>query len=388
MQSCFNDKRCSFTGSIVTRLGEAVIALSLGASSFGQCEIDELFPLDGQRDDKVGWDSAISGNVAILGAPWDDDKGPDSGAAYFYRYNPNVDQWLVDAKILETDGTPHNEFGLSVGVDGSRAIIASPFFQATLHGVVYIYQYDPATKTWSEEALLTASDGVIFDEFGVSVAIDGDVIIVGAPRTTVNSSGRAYVFRYDPKRAGWIEEAILLSSAPINGDTFGYSVDIDGDVAIVASPGGVLAALVFRRDPSSGNWVEQANLTDKAFGGMSVAVFEDTALVGHPGYGVNGFASGAAFVYQFDPDRGTWELEQVLFPSDGRDGDYFGASLAVDGSDVVVGARRSGLIRGLALSIPTGTCPIRTCGSSKPSFSPPMALRATSSDDPSRSVVA
>lgn len=156
MRSCFSLKRCSRTSSILIRLGAAVIPLSFGASSFGQCEIDELFPLDGQREDRVGWASAVSGNVALLGAPWDDDNGTDSGSAYFYRYDPDVGQWLAEAKILEPDGMPYNEFGSSVGVDGNLAIIAAPSFPVALHGVAYIFRYDEAAETWIEEALLTA----------------------------------------------------------------------------------------------------------------------------------------------------------------------------------------------------------------------------------------
>lgn len=338
MRSCFSVKRCSRTSSILIRLGAAVIPLSFGASSFGQCEIDELFPLDGQREDRVGWASAVSGNVALLGAPWDDDNGTDSGSAYFYRYDPDVGQWLAEAKILEPDGMPYNEFGSSVGVDGNLAIIAAPSFPVALHGVAYIFRYDEAAETWIEEALLTASDGVDSDDFGLSVAIDGDVVILGAPRRIANTSGRAYIFRYDPKQSSWIEEAILLSSAPYSDDWFGYSVDIDGDVAIVAMLSGGAAALVYRRDPATGQWVQEGDLTDNTFLGWSVAISEDVALLADPGDSANGDWAGATFVYRFCPAQGTWQFEQRLFASDAQEWDSLGWSVAIEDDLVILSA--------------------------------------------------
>ena len=217
----------------------------------------------------------------------------------------------------------------------------------------------------TESAKLLAADGAANDRFGDSVAISGDVAIVGADGDDDNgiAAGAAYVYRYDG--AQWIEEAKLLASDAAPHEAFGFSVALDGDVAIVGAPGRKLvesqtgaaspgAAYVFRYTGSV--WTEEAKLlaSDGEPGdrfGETVAVSGGTAVVGSPqDDNANGPAAGA--VYTFRKSAGVWAQHQQVLASQPAAGDNFGQAVAAHLTTVVIGApRRSsplGLARGSA----------------------------------------
>ena len=165
-----------------------------------------------------------------------------------------------------------------------------------------------------QQAQLTAADGAAVDWFGYAVAVYGDTALVGAPRHEVSgvaTAGAAYVF---VRSAGaWIAEAKLTATGAAAGDNFGNSVALSGDVALVGAPGrdtagaaDVGAAYVFVR--SAGSWIMQAMLgaDDAAAGddfGLSVALSGDTALVGAPYHPTSGAVdSGAAYVFTHSGD--------------------------------------------------------------------------------------
>ncbi len=200
---------------------------------------------------------------------------------------------------------------------------------------------------------LTAAEPGAYDQFGTSVAISGDVALIGASTNDEfgMGAGAAHVYRFDG--SVWVEEVKLTASDAASGESFGRSVSLDGDVALVgawnADNSGALnddgpgAAYVYRYDSSE--WVEEVKLVasdgesaDRF--GTSVALAEDLAVVGASGEGSilpppSGNAIGAAYVYRFDGSQ--WTEEAKLTSSDGEPGDRFGASVATDGELIVVG---------------------------------------------------
>jgi hypothetical protein len=156
------------------------------------------------------------------------------------------------------------------------------------------------TPTFVRQAKLTASDGAEADGFGTSVAVSGYIAIVGAPLADALGvdSGAVYVFR---RRANgtWREVAKLMPSDGLANRVFGTSVSMSGDTAIIGARG---AAYIFTRTRRNGavGWIQQATLVppdaagvDRSFGG-SVSISGDTAVVGAPAAG----PFGAAYVFQ------------------------------------------------------------------------------------------
>ena len=226
----------SYTRSILALIALALLA-ALPAASHAQCARQQakLLASDGATGDEFGFSVSISGNVAIVGSQGDDDNGADSGSAYIFAFDGTT--WVLQRKLVPVDGAAGDLFGESVSISGDVAIVGAPLDDdnGDRSGSAYIYRFDGTT--WSQEQKLLASDGAERDFFGISVSISGDVAVVGALDDDDNGtdSGSAYVFRFDGTT--WTHEQKLLASDGAAEDFFGDSVSISGDVAIVGADG-------------------------------------------------------------------------------------------------------------------------------------------------------
>jgi hypothetical protein len=200
-----------------------------------------------------------------------------------------------------------------------------------------------------ELAKLTASDGADGDEFGYSVSISGDTVVVGA-YLDGGSSGSAYVFERDAGGPGdWGQVAKLTASDGAGGDLFGWSVSTSGDAVVVGAHGddGKGAAYVFERDAGGpGNWGQVAKLTasDGASGsglGAAVSIRAGSVVAGAPGDDSAGNNFGAAYVFERPVTGWTDTTETAkLIASDGVENAYFGMSVSIGGDTLAVGAFR------------------------------------------------
>ncbi len=195
----------------------------------------KLLASDGAKGDCFGMSVSINGNSAIIGACLDDDKGFNSGSAYIFACSGTY--WFEQQKLLASDGLNNDWFGYSVSIDGNYAIIGAPFNndKGVESGSAYIFKRDGTT--WSEQQKLLASDGATYDLFGLSVSIDGDYAVIGAPFNYSGGggdSGSVYFFKRDGTT--WSKQAKLIPLDIADGDCFGYSVSIDGDYAIIGVP--------------------------------------------------------------------------------------------------------------------------------------------------------
>src|SRR5262249_47654789 len=141
---------------------------------------------------------AISGDVVVVGAWNDDDTGAASGSAYVFRFDGS--HWIEEAKLRASDAAPGEEFGNAVSVSGPVAVIGAKFDATfgTSSGAAYVFRFD-GTR-WLEEAKLTAGDGAADDVFGWSVSVDGGVAVIGAELKDTppkSGTGAVYVFQFD-----------------------------------------------------------------------------------------------------------------------------------------------------------------------------------------------
>jgi hypothetical protein len=227
-----------------------------------------------------------------------------------------------------------DQFGYSVAIDGDTCVIGA--FDADLNannsGSAYIYTSD-ASGSWNKVAELSGE--ATGDAFGYSVAIDGDTCVIGAYGTNNgSSSGSAYVYTSNANGT-WshVDEFI----APPNSTFFGTRVAIDGDTCVIGAYGtnsNTGSAYVYTSD-ASGTWNQVAELSGEATGdafGTSVAIDGDTCVIG--AYGTNS-GTGSAYVYTSDANS-TWN--QVAEFNGEASSNYFGYSVAIDGDTCVVGA--------------------------------------------------
>jgi len=302
----------------------------------------KLTASDGILGDHFGWSVSVSGEVVVIGAMYDHNQGGlHAGAAYVFRFD-GID-WVEEVKLVASDGSDFDEFGRSVFIQGDVVVVGAP--EHYVGGQAYVYIFDGVN--WNEEAILAASDRERDSVFSWSVSMDNDVILVGDFRDDDNGfeSGSAYVFRFDG--AQWNEEAKLLASDGESTDYLGAFVSVSGDVVVAGATGGgnggerTGAAYVYRFQ--NGNWIEQAKLVagDAEVGDIfaqSVSVNGETILIGSE-FGDNdqGINTGSAYVYRFD--GGLWREKVELYPSDGEVSDHFGNSVLLNGNTALIGAQ-------------------------------------------------
>jgi hypothetical protein len=221
-------------------------------------------------------------------------------------------------------------------------------------------RYPVVIDPWVQLAKLVASDGEGADYFGGSVSISGDTVVVGAPRLShLNGTGLAYVFV--KPASGWanMTQTAELTTTDAGGpgkyDEFGCSVSISGNTIVVgadfgdASPGGGEGAAYVFVEPAGGwtNMTETAKLiasdaeSDDAFG-HAVAISGNTVVVGAPHWPFASSQQGAAYVF-VEPTTGWTNMTETakLTPSDGSAYDWFGGAVSADGDTLVVGASQN-----------------------------------------------
>ena len=292
----------------------------------------------------LGVSVSVSNELAVAGAPGDDGAGMNSGTAYVYRLDGS--KWALEAALTASDAVA----GDAVAVSDDVVVIGASQHEPTgfRSGSAYVFRFDGAG--WIEEAKLTASDAAAYDQFGRSVAVSGDVIVIGAFSNddAGTNSGSAYVFRFDG--TSWPQEAKLTASNAAQGDEFGTAVAVDGDAAVISAVGDNHAgfstgsAYIFRFDGT--RWTEEAHLTasdaaaDDRFG-TSVSIRDGAILIGAPGD--NGACQGepygdcgSAYVYRFDGIG--WIQEVELTASAAAPLAFFGRSVSLTADTALIGA--------------------------------------------------
>ena len=258
--------------------------------------------LTGVGGDKFGYAVAVDGDIAVIGAFQDDDNGVDSGAVYVFSRVEGV--WTQAAKLTALDGEAYDNFGISVAVDGDTVVVGAPGNDGAGADSGAAYVFTRNDGAWDDRVKLTASDGAALDYFGYSVAVDGDTVLVGAYRdddeeNDSEDSGSAYIFTKPNSSGGWAD----------------WDPMADTETAKLTAS-----------DGADDDWF-----------GVSVALDGNTAVIGASGDDDKGIDSGSVYVFVKPP--GAWadgnETDKRT-ADDGEAQDNFGYSVAVDVDTVEV----------------------------------------------------
>jgi len=265
--------------------------------------------------DNFGIDVAISGNYAVVGA-----KGKDgyTGAAFFFKKNSDGTWGVEDSndntyrnenqKVTASDAAAYDYFGISVAIDGELAVVS----HKDNNGSAYLFELNNATGTWSEVKKFDATGEASADAFGIDVAICGTTVVVGADQPS--GVGNGYVCIFEKNSDGTWKETKIFDENSTTGAQFGYSVAIDEDFIVVGAHnfsvdgvGSVGASYIFQRG-SDGTWSQNKfleftyNVVRQSEAGWGVGIGDGTIFVGAR-KGVNkttNNASGVATIYSYE----------------------------------------------------------------------------------------
>ncbi|HEY3664281.1 MAG TPA: hypothetical protein VGL24_14095 [Chthoniobacterales bacterium] len=333
----------------------ALLTVGLGFATSGLAQLRPQTPSDSFTEQKVtasdgtantffGSAAAIKGTTAVIGA---DGDASFRGSAYVF--NKTGDLWNEGQKLVPSDGLGGDEFGYRVALDNGNLLVTA--FSATVNGVVAqgaAYVFSENAGTFTETQKLTASDGGLFDNFGASVSIDGDTLIIGANGATVgNNPAQGAVYVFTLTNGTWTETQKLTADDGAAFDNFGLSAALHGSTILVGSPQAVIGSAfaqgaVYVYTNSGGTWSQTQKLTasDGAASdsfGESVSISGDNALIGAFGATVDGHA-GAGAAYIFTDLGGTWSQAQKLTASDPGSFFNFGNTLTLHGGKAIIAA--------------------------------------------------
>lgn len=287
----------------------------------------------------VAVSSTTAGTFAVIGGP-----GANNAAGVAYVFARSGTTWHLQAQIPDPAGTVDDEFGASVALSGTTALIGAPFARNNT-GAAYVFVL--SGRTWHLQAKLASSLGGPGQGFGSSVAIDRGVAVIGAVNA-YNKSGLAFIYA----RTGthWAVQKVLNNPAGTGTHGFGAAVSVSGTTAVIGANNASIrtgTAYVFAR--SGAKWTRRAQLADPAAPaadsyGSAVAISGDQVLIGAPRNGLG--ECGIAYEFARTPDG--WREQRRIVSPGCPAVDFFGGWVALSGANALISAPYSNKAAGAA----------------------------------------
>ena len=303
------------------------------ATPAGLVETALLVAADAAGGVQFGDSVALSGDTIVVGARADSELALFAGAAYVYEHQGSG--WVQTAKLLPGDGGLGDQFGTSVAIDGDTIVVGARYHDLPGVGKTgAAYVFERSGGVWQEtQKLLAGGPGTPYDEFGDSVSISGETILVGAPSPT---PGSVTVFERDALGLFTETQELLPAGVPGSSNDFGTAVSVAGDRAVLGTYS--YGAHFYERQ--LGSWVPVGQVSNSHPGsggfGLAVAIDGDTALVGDPFEDGAFGASGVVAVYARTGSG--WVEQAVLHPTVPKLQGNLGAAVALAGDLAVAGA--------------------------------------------------
>jgi len=326
-------KRIILLGSLPAMLFITFVGESVSQAAPPWEQVEKLVATDGVAGDVFGTSVAISGNLAVVGAPLDSDNGTNSGTAYVFDVSTGEQLF----KLHASDGAEGDIFGGSIAVSRNLAVISAhdDSDNGVDSGSAYVFDVSTGEQLFK----LLAADGEAYDLFGGCVAVSGNLAVIGADGDNDHGTGSGSAYVFDISTGKQLFK--LLADDGSDNDYFGSSVSVSGNLAVIGAYGdsisGVRSGSAYVFDVTTGRQIFKLLANDLEEGdtfGISVAISGNLAIIGASGDGDNGRNSGSAYVF----DVTTGKQLYKLLASDGEASDAFGISVAMDGNQAVIGA--------------------------------------------------
>ncbi len=299
-----------------------------------------------------GCSVSISGNWAAVGAFGHHDQYENGEYGAVFMYKKENGNWVLHQLLKAGDRASGDRFGYSVSVSGTALIVGASLADLPGKadaGKAYAFRYNGTN--WVEEKIMTASDAAAEDYFGTSVAIDGNLAIIGAPgKEYVNqpptrlNEGAVYIWRYASFVPDWVQDYKDIWDQGSGNSKYGTSVSIDANtgIAAIGAPGhnsnkGVVAIKYRQSNPE---WAFTVFTNSVATGGQygsSVSLKGAYLAVGSPYETGVGSIAGSGRVYVYKLEFGSWNYHADVAVTDAQNGDMVGASVSLHDAYLVVG---------------------------------------------------
>jgi len=198
-------------------------------------EVDALLASDAEARDYFGTSAAVDGNRLVVGSNGTDVAVPFAGKVYVYDWDGSA--YVEVAQLTASDATAYAYFGVSVSLSGNRLVVGAHFDDAAGTDAGKVYVYDWNGTAYVEVAQLTASDAKARGYFGISVAVDGGTLVVGATGDDAAGTDAGKVYIYDWNGTAYIEVTTITASDAEAHDWFGVSVALSGNRLVVGASG-------------------------------------------------------------------------------------------------------------------------------------------------------
>ncbi len=266
----------------------------------------------------------------VLSGAFKEDAG---GASYLHVRNLNG-SYSQKIKIVSSDIEPDDDFGYDVSIDGDLIVVGAPRedTNGTDAGCVYLFKYFEVDQSALELVKLRADDTVAGDHFGSAVYISGDLVLVGAPEH--NSSGVVYLYKYSSFDNSLTQKAKFVASSISDGDGFGSEVRIDDNKILVATSSGEAAYLFVYKNTDDTieelyKFVSSDNRAGDMFGSQ-IDMKASSIIIGSQG-------SDSAYLYRYNGSTIAPYAKKITVDNSGND-IAFGSDVAIDDDKVLIGA--------------------------------------------------
>lgn len=299
-------------------------------------ETDRLKASDAEQFDNLGTTVAVSGNILVAGAPFEDQLGNNAGAVYVFERIDDV--WQETAKLTAMDTDAGDRFGAAVDIESEMIVVGA-------YGRDGAYIFERIAGTWEEAELIPDNGLSGLGEFGRSVAIDNGRVAVGTPYTDTVESSRGAVFIFEKQAGSWSESARISDPDAIEREWFGFSMTFQGSELIIgayranrdAYRHGI--AVVFNY--SNGEWMKVQEIsptqrTDFQLFGADLTVDGNMLAVTTQHWNPNE-EYGDGFAYLFEKTQDRWKQVAKLDPRASPTSNAHAYRTALIGDQILVG---------------------------------------------------
>ncbi len=290
----------------------AKIAVGKSPAQIGE---EEIIPNDLTAGQQFGFAIAVSGDVLAVGAPGDSTLGANAGAVYIFVKNNR--QWTQQAKLVGSGILPGDSFGYSVALDGDLLAVGAQPNEANPHpGRYAVYLFRRVNNIWQQEQRLNGQTTAEQYGFGFSVALSGSTLAVGAinaSQSETNPNGPGAVIIFQQNGGSWQRQLRLIPEVNLLPGSFGRSLALQGDTLVISQPSlhptSVTPGGVYVYGRIGNTWARQAVLSPNVSFGAAVCLDGTRIAVTSS----SGFQYPVSLVVTFFQRVGTnWTLEQSL----------------------------------------------------------------------------